>query len=122
LVNLLIIMFVIGIVGVLLDKFVVTQDLTAWRATVKNLWVKLNTPGAKDLVQDANQLFLGLFEAVYGVKTFSWRRFWSSNLSSIIALVAFTILLGYEGSGFEELASDYSLEDFLLIVLVVSFF
>ena len=96
----------LGVLGVLLDKLVLSSRLEAWRRKVQQLWVKLNTPGAKDLAQDANQLFCDLFDYVYGKKHFSKRRVWASILSSMIGLLVFTLVLGWERSPWPETLDD----------------
>ena len=67
----------VAVVGVALDKLILSHRLEDWRRKVRELWIKLNTPGAKELAQDANQLFCDLFDYIYGEKTFTQRRVWA---------------------------------------------
>jgi len=50
-------------------------------------------------------LFCDLFDYVYGEKTFSWHRVWASVLSSMIGLVVFTLILGYENTVWPDIFS-----------------
>ncbi len=91
-----------AVVGVALDKLVLSTRLESWRKNVAGLWVKLNSPGARDLTDSANQLFTDLFDFIYGKRMLSRRRVWSSVLSSVIGLIAVTLLLGYENTVWPE--------------------
>jgi hypothetical protein len=84
--------------GVAFDKLVLSSRLDTWRRSIGRLWIKLNTPGAKALAQDANQLYCDLFDYIYGKRAFTWRRVWASVLSSMIGLVVITLILGYENT------------------------
>jgi len=86
--------------GAALDKLVLSSRLEAWRRNIGKLWIKLNTPGAKALAQDANQLYCDFFDYIYGRRAFTWRRVWASVLSSMIALVVITLILGFKNTWF----------------------
>jgi len=88
-----VVIFIAGM-GVALDKLILSSRLDEWRRSIGKLWVKLNTPGAKGLAQDANQLYCDLFDYIYGKHAFTWRRVWASVLSSMIGLVVITLILG----------------------------
>ena len=80
--------------GIAIDKLVLSKHLAPWRWKLQQYWIKLNTPGARGLVQDANQLYCDLFDYIYGRKTFTWHRIWTSILSSTIGLFVFTFIVG----------------------------
>ena len=107
----------ISILGILSDRFILGSRMEEWRNGVHELWVKLNTPGAKHLIQDANQLYCGLFDGIYGRRSFSWRRLWASSLSSIISLAVVTLILGYKNTAMYD-TPFFAVRVFLSTVLL----
>ena len=96
--SVIVIVVAVAAVGAILDRQVLSNRLESWRRGVRRLWLKLNTPGASDLSQDAHKLFCGLFDLIYGKRTFTWRRVWASSASSLVALFVVTLVLGYENT------------------------
>ncbi len=112
------IVLLVTMTGAALDKLVLSSRLEAWRRKIGELWIKLNTPGARALAQDANQLYCDLFDYIYGRRTFAWRRVWTSIVSSITGMVVFTLIVGLENSFWRRAVEFISEKDATGAVLV----
>ncbi len=104
--NMIALIVTIVVLSVAFDKFLLSRRLNQWRKGVRNVWVKLNTPGSQGLIHDANNLFCDLFDAIYGKHTFSWRRITASVLSTLVGLVVLILVLGFENTIFQDALQD----------------
>ena len=109
----------IAATGAALDKLVLGRRLDAWRRKIAQLWIKLNTPGARGLAQDANQLYCDLFDYIYGSKAFSRRRVWASILSSMIGLVVISLIIGYESSVWHRIVRGLGRQDLTYLTYII---
>jgi len=115
-------MAVVALLGQALDALLRTERLAAWRQGVARLWARLNTPGAVGLTAAAHALFCDLFDAIYGRRIFSRRRGFASILSTGLALLVLTLILGYENTYWRYALEDsfepaFDWEHFLLLAV-----
>jgi len=97
--NMIFLIIFITVIGVIIDLFIQKDNFSDWRQGFVELWKKLIT-GSNDLLHDANRLFCELFDKIYGSQSFSRQRIYASVLSSTIALVGISLILGVENTYF----------------------
>ena len=108
----------IAVLGALTDRLILSTRLTLWRRRVGALWLKLNTPGARGLLADANQVYLDLFDEIYGERSFSRRRAIASAVSTSVSLTFVVLMLGYSATIFPELWEALrTIDDDMLVAL-----
>ncbi len=121
---------VLAVCGVLLDGVIGDEKLRVWRGRMRGFVVKMNTSGARGLSRDVNQLYLGLFDAIYGARFFSTRRVVASIISTIASLVALTLMFGYNNTIWPDIlkifdpdagVSDYSASILVLLPVACNF-
>lgn len=100
--SLIVLVLSIAFLGIILDRIILSQGLDAWRKKVFELWDSLNKSDVTSLTQDVNHLYRDLFDYIYGSRFFSWRRLWTSALTSMAGMLIITLIVGIEGSFWTE--------------------
>ena len=95
-------MILILITALIIDAVLREEDVQRWRAASRETRGKLNELNVGEMTTAANQWFRDLFDAVYGARFWSGKRMLRSFISSIFALVCFTLVIGWEGTIFGE--------------------
>ena len=87
--------FILGmfLFAVILDHLLKEEAAAAWKKASGEWWSNLDKESLHQIIVSANRWFLGLFDAVYGERVFSWKRTYRSILSSYLALLILTWLL-----------------------------
>jgi len=115
-------MAVVALLGQALDALLRTERLADWRWGMAHLWARFDTHGAAGLTADAHALFCDLFDAVYGRRALTRQRAFASILSTGLALLVLTLVLGYENTYWRYALEDtfepaFDWEHFLLLAV-----
>lgn len=115
-------MAVVALLGQALDALLRTERLADWRWGMAHLWARFDTHGAAGLTADAHALFCDLFDAVYDRRALTRQRAFASILSTGLALLVLTLVLGYENTYWRYALEDtfepaFDWEHFLLLAV-----
>ena len=86
------VMALAAVVDQLLDENAVRE----WRTKSHHMAREVRRLNVAELTTSANKWFLGLFDAIYGDRPMSIKRFTRSGISSLLALVLSSIILGWD--------------------------
>lgn len=106
-------------IAVLIDKVMTEEAVRAWRDTTMELRGKIDELEIGAATTAANGLFRGLFDAIYGDRFWSRRRFIRSFFSSLLALSIIVLLLDWESTIFVRLSTTN--QELLIAVLIIIF-
>jgi len=96
--NIIFLILFITCMGMIFDSFLRKETSNLWKNNFLLYFNKLNTPGYNTMLQDTNNLLCDLFDYIYGRQVFTWQRIKMSALSTTIALIGLTFIIGIEKS------------------------
>ena len=96
-------MILVSTTGALADHFYTQGKLQRFRIELSSYWSSFLSKNSVDLTQKTNQLFIKLYDDLYGERTFSRHRFIASLTASISTYVVVGIFLYL---GFSEEAKN----------------
>ena len=106
--------------AVIVDQMLTERSVTRWCESTKDLRRRIDEHGLDVAVTATHRLFCSLFDAIYGSRYWSKKRFVRSYYSSLLALGTVTLLLGWDTTIFFRLVDSVGTEDFRRIVVGMS--
>lgn len=112
---------VLAAIGSALDRYFLSERFVDWRASVRKVWVDLKGPDVLVTVRDVQRVFFELFNLIYGDRFFSWKRIWASIVSTTLALIVITTLLGWQDSFLQAIVKEIASGKYLIAIFPICF-
>ena len=89
--------------AVVVDQLLTDEGVKRWRESTRDLRRRTDELGFDAAIMATHGLFCNLFDAIYGRRYWSRKRFVRSYYSSLLALGTVTLLLGWDSTVFSRL-------------------
>lgn len=106
--------------AVVVDQLLSEESVRRWRESTRDLRRRMDERDLDIAITATHSLFCNLFDAIYGSRYWSRKRFVRSYYSSLLALGTVTLLLGWDTTVFLRLVNSVGTGDFGRIMVGMS--
>jgi hypothetical protein len=107
----------------LLDWMISREEVRREKETLVRWWFRLDSFSVVEAIRELSVFFNRRFDSVYGRKAFSWRRVWTSGVTTVVIILAIAIPgFALEYDSHTEEGSTYALLSYSLPFLLVLLF
>ena len=119
---LLLIWTIVALFGfaVVVDQLMSEQGVRTWRESTRDFRKRMDKLDSDAAIATTHGMFCSLFDAIYGSRYRSAKRFLRSYYSSLLALCTVTLLVGWQSTVFGRVRDSVGTDDFFMMIAGVS--